>query len=687
MTNSALRFALTSLAALALAGAAALAGEGPASGATEAAASSPPAPRTLAYFANYRHDPTLMADLGMLMDACQKGHMTHVIVGLFHCDWLNRPEGMGACVSLNGLYLDDPTLQPLWEAVRLLQARKIKVIASFGGGGVGDYHHLLDPAHPEWYAPLRAMLRERHLDGLDMDIEESGNIVATKNVRRILKKLRRDFGDGFLITSAPVASALTGGSNISSGINYKKLMKEGWFTWYNLQFYNGFGDVLGGAYGSPDYEAVLRANKDVSPRKFVAGVPTSPASAGGNYHALSALTPKLRELAATYPGFGGVYGWTFQEAQVEGQLDPVGWMKGVAEAVRPEKDSQPETEEASMRSPRPGSKSAAPLYTFHALGAAAALPTAINANGDVVGWTTEDGQAFLAPRGGAMRPLGTFPGGHGSQATAVNASGQAAGWSDDGHYDVRAFLKEGSQQMADLGTLPGGSQSRASAINDGGEIAGWSFTSDALAPHAFLRDSAGAMVDLGTLGGAASQATALAPSAVQTKLAGWAQDAAASWQACYLPGDGTAMKSVLFSAKPQASQVAAIGLIHDDYLGDSNFMAGWALMPAGFDAFLWTAGSPVDLFGTRIGSQAAATAANAKGEAVGWYLDGRGACRAFLVSAGGQVMPQDLNGLMENPPPGDSLMIATGINDSGWIVGQTLGGKPFLLVPMSERNS
>lgn len=107
MTNRALRFALTSLAALALAGAAAVAGEGPASGAVEAA-SSPQVPRTLAYFANHRHDATLMADLGMLMDACQKGHMTHVIVGLSHCDWLNRPEGKGACVSLNGLLENPP---------------------------------------------------------------------------------------------------------------------------------------------------------------------------------------------------------------------------------------------------------------------------------------------------------------------------------------------------------------------------------------------------------------------------------------------------------------------------------------------------------------------------------------------------------------------------------------------------
>jgi len=127
-----------------------------------------------------------------------------------------------------------------------------------------------------------------------------------------------------------------------------------------------------------------------------------------------------------------------------------------------------------------------------------------------------------------------------------------------------------------------------------------------------------------------------------------------------------------------ASQVTA--------LGHSGTQVGWAMVPAGFDAFvcdpsIWDPSRQTDLFGTRIGTQAAATSINSSDQIVGWYLDGEGRCRAFLLPGGYGSTPLDLNDLVENPPPGDRLMIATGVNDSGRIVGQTLGGKPFLLTP------
>ena len=86
MKSSAIRFVLIGLVVLALAGPGVMAGEGPVPEANESVA---PAHRTLrctAYFANYHQDASLLADLAMLVDSCQRGYMTHVIVGLFHCD-------------------------------------------------------------------------------------------------------------------------------------------------------------------------------------------------------------------------------------------------------------------------------------------------------------------------------------------------------------------------------------------------------------------------------------------------------------------------------------------------------------------------------------------------------------------------------------------------------------------------
>ena len=678
MKKLAFRVVLACLAALALTGAATMAGGGPAPEATEVEASAYQGPRSTAYFANYHQDPSLLPDLAMLVDSCQKGYMTHVIVGLFHCDWRDRSIGKpsGGCISLNGTYLNDPTLQPIWETVKLLRSKKVKVIASFGGGGVGDFRHLLDPAQPEWYPLLRDALKAYGFDGLDMDIEEGDSrIVNTSNVKRIIKMLRKDLGDGFILTSAPVASALTGGSNISPGIDYAKLIKNGWFTWYNLQFYNGFGDVLGGAYGSPDYESVLEANRDVSPRRFVVGVPTNPDSAGANYHALSALAPKFEELARKYPHFGGVYGWTYQEAQVEGRLDPVGWTRGVAEALgiaRRSSASGPGQTKEGAASP-----ASTALYTFQVLGGSPGMAIAVNARGDSVGWTYDAGLAFIVPSGGEMRSLGTFPNGHGSLATAINSGGDTVGLAVYEDFDVGAFLVTSGQPMTDLGGPLGGRNGAALAINDTGSIVGWSYTAgDAPQPHAFLRSPAGDVQDLGTLaGGTSSHATAINGAG---NIAGGALDATGSLRAFTMEGAGHPLSLVPFKAAVGASQVTAIEA--------SGKTAGWAVLSGGFDAFVCDPrfGDPdrqIDLFGTRIGSQSAATGMNDSDQIVGWYLDGEGRCRAFLLPGGFGSTPLDLNDLVENPPPGDWLMIATGINAGGQIVGQTLGGRPFLLTP------
>ena len=411
------------------------------------------------------------------------------------------------------------------------------------------------------------------------------------------------------------------------------------------------------------------------PRKFVVGVPTNPASADANYHALSALAPKFQELARTYGHFGGVYGWTYQEAQVEGRLDPVGWTRGVAEAlgiVRPSYASRSDRITEVVASP-----ASSRLYTFQYLGEAPGMATAVNSRGDSVGWTYDSGLAFIVPSGGHLRSLGTFPSGHGSLATAINSGGDTVGLAVYEDFDVGAFLVKDGQAMTDLGVLLGGRDREALAINDSGSIVGWSYTAgDAPQPHAFLRSPAGDVQDLGTLpGGTSSCATAVDGNG---RMAGGALDPSGTLRAFHLERAGDPMTLVPFKGEVGASQAAA--------LGASAEAVGWAMMPAGFDAFvfdpsMWDPAMQVDLFGTRIGTQAAATSINSHGHIVGWYLDGEGVCRAFLLPGGFGSTPLDLNDLVENPPPGDRLMIATGINAGGQIVGQTLGGRPFLLTP------
>jgi probable HAF family extracellular repeat protein len=133
-------------------------------------------------------------------------------------------------------------------------------------------------------------------------------------------------------------------------------------------------------------------------------------------------------------------------------------------------------------------------------GAAATYGAAINASGQIVGYSSAVQQsspsasdrAFLYS-GGILTNLGTLSGGSRSYSSAINDSGQVVGYSLVGGSN-RAFLYTGGL-MIDIGTLPGQVSAIAAGINDRGQIVGQS------GPYAFLY-SAGTMTNLGALPGA-----------------------------------------------------------------------------------------------------------------------------------------------------------------------------------------
>src|SRR5262249_38123984 len=119
---------------------------------------------------------------------------------------------------------------------------------------------------------------------------------------------------------------------------------------------------------------------------------------------------------------------------------------------------------------------------------------------------------LLSAIGGRAAPvavdLGPL-GGSFSVATAVNANGQVIGFSYlAGDMTQHAFSWAFPGPMVDL-TL-GGSYSEATAVNVNGQVVGYSNLPGDMAQHAFLRTAAGLTpVDLGTLGGTSSVATAV----------------------------------------------------------------------------------------------------------------------------------------------------------------------------------
>lgn len=306
------------------------------------------------------------------------------------------------------------------------------------------------------------------------------------------------------------------------------------------------------------------------------------------------------------------------------------------------------------------------------LGGTFSAALAVNALGQIVGNSTVAGDAtqhgFLSQSGTGMTDLGTL-GGTSSQvasndgfgARAINASGQVVGWSSvAGDASQHAFLWQSGTGMTDLGTL-GGTFSYAFAVNAVGQVAGYSTTvgSAGGTRHAFLWQNGTGMTDLGTLGGTFSTALAVNPFG---QVVGYSATAGGPAHA-FLWQSGTGMTDLgtLGGSFSAAVAVNALGQV-----------VGWSY-PAGnanLHAFLWQSGRGITDLGTLGGTYSVAVAVNALGEVVGNSTTaGDAAFHAFLWQSG--------TGMTDLGTLGGNFSSALAVNDQGQIVGQsqTAGGQ------------
>ncbi|KAJ7072673.1 endo-beta-N-acetylglucosaminidase [Mycena amicta] len=238
--------------------------------------------------------------------------VTHLFLAAFH---VNSDKS----IHLNDNLPTDPIFTQMWSELGQMQASGVKVLGMLGGAAPGSYS-LLGSNFTAYYPPLRDYIAEFSLDGMDLDVEQSTPIAV---VEQLITQLKADFGDEFIITLAPVASALTEGSNLS-GFDYIALEKTmgSQIGWYNAQFYSGFGTI------SPDTQYINIVNfAGLDPSRLVAGVLTSPAN-GGGYVSTDSVVSSLKMLGAMYADFGGVNGCVFVQYAVDGAdniLSPSSW--------------------------------------------------------------------------------------------------------------------------------------------------------------------------------------------------------------------------------------------------------------------------------------------------------------------------------------------------------------------------
>jgi hypothetical protein len=316
--------------------------------------------------------------------------LTHLYVAAWHVNGARN-------VTLNDLPPTHEVNDGFWRDVRAIQRSGVKVLAMLGGAARGSYEQLrlrgddyLEHYHPmlERYLPLMVLLKHYGFDGIDLDVEEH---MTLDDVRRLINRVRADFGSNFLITLAPVFPAMlaprplphAGAANPGiinpeelrggpvdasvvaaesaddesslqttplcrargaavaasrssrrrnlSGFSYAELeaSPEGrQVAWYNVQLYCGWGD----AGDAASYDAMVARGWD--PRRIVLGTVAS-AEHGAGYVRPDVLARTLRRHVDVYgDDFGGLMGWEYWHAGHDAGWAPWRWVATMGEAMR-----------------------------------------------------------------------------------------------------------------------------------------------------------------------------------------------------------------------------------------------------------------------------------------------------------------------------------------------------------------
>ncbi|ATZ46672.1 hypothetical protein BCIN_02g00570 [Botrytis cinerea B05.10] len=260
----------------------------------------PTTPRIVIYYQTQHHSDGKLCSILPIITKPNIS-VTHVNVAAIH---LNDPPGN---ITLNDHAPHHERFVTMWAELRILQASGIKVMGMLGGAAKGSFTRLDqdDITFELYYIPLRNLIRERGLDGLDLDVEEEMTLAG---IIRLIDRLKADFGAGFIITLAPVAAALVSDlpKHNLSGFNYEALevMRGSSIDWYNTQFYCGWGDMSKTA----GYDMMMMRGWPA--HKIVVGMVTNPGN-GSGWVPFEVLQEVLLNLKLRYPTFGGVMGWEY----------------------------------------------------------------------------------------------------------------------------------------------------------------------------------------------------------------------------------------------------------------------------------------------------------------------------------------------------------------------------------------
>ena len=222
-------------------------------------------------------------------------------------------------IYLNDNPPDDECFNALWEETKILSEKGVKIMLMMGGAG-GAYGELF--SNYSLYYPMLIETIEKYdwITGIDLDIEEN---VDLSKVKSLMNNIKKDFGDDFTITMAPVQGALMEDGPGLGGFSYKELYNspEGkYISHFNVQCYN--------SYTLEAIETIIK--NGYPPDKIIMGM------LGGSYSPSDwgTVLKEVKNVKSAYTDIGGVFCWEYCNSPPDIK-DPSKWAKAMTEILKP----------------------------------------------------------------------------------------------------------------------------------------------------------------------------------------------------------------------------------------------------------------------------------------------------------------------------------------------------------------
>ena len=125
-------------------------------------------------------------------------------------------------IYLNDNEPDNVKFKQLWEETKNLSEKDIHISCMVGGAG-GAFKELFSNLDVYYKTLCDFLLSKPWIQGINIDVEET---VTMDNIKKLISKIRNDFGENFIISMAPVSSAMESDNPGMGGFVYKDLFNS-----------------------------------------------------------------------------------------------------------------------------------------------------------------------------------------------------------------------------------------------------------------------------------------------------------------------------------------------------------------------------------------------------------------------------------------------------------------------------